>query len=217
MIKDKKMKKMVTIAATVMTLLLSFSAMAMPLAYVEGVHYSPTAQRLATSDENVIEVVELFSYSCPHCFRLDPMVTEWKKSLPENVKFVHVPAIFRDSWLQLAKVFYAAEATGDLETLHSLLFNAIHVEKRRLTTEDQLLDFVAEQGIDRDSFEKAMNSFSVKSKVKKALVMSQTSGITGVPSMIVNGKYRTDAPAAGSMEDMLKVVDFLIEKEASAQ
>jgi protein dithiol oxidoreductase (disulfide-forming) len=217
MIKDKKMKKMVTVASTMMALLLSFSAMAMPLAYVEGVHYHPTAQRLATSDQNVIEVVELFSYSCPHCFRLDPMVTEWKKSLPENVKFVHVPAIFRDSWLQLAKVFYAAEATGDLEKLHGLLFNAIHVEKSRLTTEDQLLDFVAEQGIDRDGFEKAMNSFSVKSKVKKALVMSQTSGITGVPSMIVNGKYRTDAPAAGSMEDMLKVVDFLIEKEAAAQ
>lgn len=211
------MKKMVTAVSAVAGLLLSFTTMAMPLAFVEGVHYHPTAQRLATSDEKVIEVVELFSYSCPHCFRLDPLVTEWKKSLPENVKFVAVPAIFRDSWLQLAKVFYAAEATGDLAKLHSVIFNAIHVEKRRLTTEEQLLDFVAEQGIDRDTFEKAMNSFSVKSKVKKALVMSQTSGITGVPSMVVNGKYRTDAPAAGSMEDMLKAVDFLIEQESAAQ
>jgi thiol:disulfide interchange protein DsbA len=96
--------------------------------------------------------------------------------------------------------------------LHPKLFSAIHVEKRRLTTEKQLLDFVEEQGVDRENFAKTMNSFSVKSKVKKALVMSQTSGITGVPSMVVNGKYRTDAPAAGSMEDMLKVVDFLIEQ-----
>lgn len=211
------MKKMMTAASTILALLFSFTAMAMPVAFVEGVHYQPTAQRLATSDENIIEVVELFSYSCPHCFRLDPQVMEWKKTLPDNVKFVHVPAIFHDSWLQLAKVFYAAEATGDLEKLHGLLFNAIHVEKRRLTTEDQLLDFVAEQGIDREGFKKAMNSFSVKSKVKKALVMSQTSGITGVPAMVVNGKYRTDAPSAGSMEDMLKAVDFLIEQEAKAQ
>lgn len=179
------MKKLLTVASTIMALSISYNAMATPLAYVEGVHYQPTAQRMATSGEQLIEVVEMFSYSCPHCFSLEPQVMEWKKTLPENVKFVRVPAIFRDSWLQLAKVFYAAEATGDLEKLHGLLFNAIHVEKRRLTTEGQLLDFVAEQGIDRDSFEKAMNSFTVKSKVKQALVMSQASGITGVPSMIV--------------------------------
>lgn len=194
--------------------LMATTAIAMPLAFVEGVHYAPTTQRMATTDENMIEVVELFSYSCPHCFSLDPQVQEWKKTLPENVKFVHVPAIFRDSWLQLAKVFYAAEATGDLEKLHPLLFNAIHVEKRKLNTEKQLLDFVAEQGIDRDTFVKAMNSFAVNGKVKKALVMSQTSGITGVPAMVVNGKYRTDAPLAGSMEDMLKVTDFLIQQES---
>lgn len=196
----------------IMLMLLPVSVMALPLNYVEGTHYFPTAQRLATTDENVVEVVELFSYTCPHCFRLEPMVQEWKKTLPENVKFVQVPAIFRDSWLQLAKVFYAAEVTGDLEKLHPLLFNAIQVEKRRLSSEEQLLDFVAEQGIDRESFAKTMNSFAVKTKVKKALVMSQASGVTGVPAMIVNGQYRSDAPAAGSMDELLDVIDFLIEQ-----
>jgi thiol:disulfide interchange protein DsbA len=210
------MKILMTMTASILAMIISFSATAMPLAFVEGVHYKPTAQRMATSDAQVIEVVELFSYSCPHCFKLDPQIEKWKETLPENVKFIQVPAIFRDSWLQLARVFYAAETTGDLATLHSKLFNAIHVEKRRLTTEEQLLDFVAEQNIDRDSFEKIMNSFGVKSKVKKALVMSQTSGITGVPAMIVNGKYRTDAPLAGSMQEMLNAVDFLIEQESTA-
>jgi thiol:disulfide interchange protein DsbA len=194
---------------------LSTSALAMPMAYVEGTHYQPTAQLIATSDKNVVEVIELFSYSCPHCFRLDPQVQEWKKTLPENVKFTHVPAIFRDSWLQLAKLYYAAEATGDLPRLHPIVFNAIHVEKKRLNTEKEILDFVEEQGIDRAMFEKTMNSFSVQGKVKKALVISQTSGITGVPAMVINGKYRTDAPAAGSMEDMLKVTDFLIQQESN--
>lgn len=204
------MKKLINALFLLGASLLSLLVMATPLAYVDGTHYQSTAQRIATSDENVVEVYELFSYSCPHCFSLDPQIDEWKKTLPENVKFTRVPAIFRDSWLQLAKLFYAAEATGDLERLHPIVFNAIHVEKKRLNTEDEILDFIAEQGVDREMFAKMMNSFTVQSKVKKALVISQTSGITGVPAMIVNGQYRTDAPAAGSMQDMLKVVDFLI-------
>ena len=209
------MKRMIKAVLLLSASLLPIPSMAMPEAFIEGVHYTSTAKLLATSDENIVEVIELFSYSCPHCFRLDPQVMEWKKTLPDNVKFVPVPAIFRDSWMELAKVFYTAEVTGDLEKLHPLLFNAIHVEKRRLQTEEQLLDFVAEQGIDRTSFKKTMNSFTVKSKVKKALVMSQTSGITGVPAMVINGKYRTDAPAAGGMKEMLNVVDFLIQKESN--
>ncbi|HET8807931.1 MAG TPA: thiol:disulfide interchange protein DsbA/DsbL [Methylophaga sp.] len=184
--------------------------------YQLGKHYAETGKQMPRNDNSQkVQVVELFSYSCPHCFRLDPQVSEWKETLPDNVEFKLVPAIFRDSWLQLARVFYAAEQTGDLEMLHPKLFNAIHVEKRRLTTEDELLDFVEEQGIDREAFAKQMNSFTVQTQVKKALVMSQTSGITGVPAMIVDGKYRTDAPQAGSLEDMLNVVDHLIEKAAA--
>ncbi len=209
------MKKMIKAILILGASLLPLAGMTTPLAYVEGVHYKPTAQRIATSDEKVVEVIELFSYSCPHCFNLDPQVHEWEKTLPANVTFSRVPAIFRDSWLQLARVFYTAEATGDLEKLHLVIFNAIHVEKRRLETEEQLLDFVAEQGIDRDMFAKTMNSFSVQGKVKKALLLSQTSGITGVPSMIVNGKYIVDAPMAGGMPEMLKVVDFLIQQESN--
>jgi thiol:disulfide interchange protein DsbA len=209
------MKNMIKAILILCTSLLPLAGMATPLAYVEGVHYKTTAQRIATSDEKVVEVMELFSYSCPHCFNLDPQVHEWAKALPENVTFSRVPAIFRDSWLQLARVFYTAEATGDLEKLHSVIFNAIHLEKRRLETEEQLLDFVTEQGIERDMFAKTMNSFSIKGKVKKALLLSQTSGITGVPSMIVNGKYIVDAPMAGGMPEMLKVVDFLVQQESN--
>ncbi|RKZ78186.1 MAG: thiol:disulfide interchange protein DsbA/DsbL, partial [Gammaproteobacteria bacterium] len=164
------MKKIIKTALIWAVMLLPIAAIAMPLAYVEGVHYKPTAKRLATSDKDIVEVVEMFSYSCPHCFRFEPQVMEWKKTLPENVKFVQVPAIFRDSWLQLAKVYYTAEKMGELEKLQPLIFNAIHVDKRRLQTEDQLLDFVAEQGIDREVFAKEMKSMSVTRKVKEALL-----------------------------------------------
>ncbi|MFW5447891.1 MAG: thiol:disulfide interchange protein DsbA/DsbL, partial [Methylophagaceae bacterium] len=164
------MKKMITAAALLLgATLLPISAMAMPEAYIAGVHYKSTASLLATSTEEKVEVIEMFSYACPHCYDLDPLIEEWKQTLPENVVFVAVPAIFRDSWLELAKLFYTAEATGDLDTLHPLIFKAIHEEKRRMVTEDDMLDFVADQGIDRESFEKMMNSFAVKGKVKKAL------------------------------------------------
>ena len=209
------MNKMVKAALFLAASIVPLTSMAMPEAFIDGVHYKATPTRLATSDDNKIEVIELFSYSCPHCFKLEPEVKKWKESLAENVSFIQVPAIFRDSWMQLARIFYAAEATGDLETLHPLIFNAIHVEKRRLQTEEQLLDFVAEQGIDRDGFEKMMNSMTVRLKVKKALVLSQKSGVTGVPSMIINGQYRTDAPLAGGMTEMLNTVDFLIQKQAN--
>lgn len=184
--------------------------------YQLGQHYAEAGKQMPRNDNSEkVQVVELFSYSCPHCFRLDAQVMQWKQTLPDNVEFQLVPAIFRDSWLQLARVFYAAEQSGDLEMLHPKLFHAIHVEKRRLNSEDELLDFVAEQGIDREDFAKRMDSFAVQTKVKKALVMSQTSGITGVPAMVVDGKYRTDAPQAGSLEDMLDVVDHLVAKAAT--
>lgn len=209
------MKKMIKAALLLSASLLPLSSMAMPEAFIDGVHYNATPTRLATSDDTKIEVIELFSYSCPHCFQLDPLVQEWKETLPENVTFTHVPAIFRDSWLQLARVFYAAQATGDLEKLHPLLFNAIHVEKRQLQTEEQLLDFIAEQDIDRDAFAKVMKSPFVVAKVNTALILSQTSGITGVPAMVVNGQYRTNAVIAGGKAELLDVVDFLIQKESN--
>lgn len=208
------MKKIITAALFVGATLLPLSGYSMPEAFIAGVHYKSTASLLATRSEEKIEVVEMFSYACPHCFSLDPLVEEWKKTLPENVEFIAVPAIFRDSWLELAKLFYTAEATGDLATLHPLIFNAIHVEKRRMVTEDDMLDFVADQGIDREEFAKMMDSFSVKGKVKKALMMSQLSGITGVPAMIVNGKYISTGPMAGGHPNLLKAVDFLVQKES---
>lgn len=206
-------------------LLMSTTALLLPLTaiaadYQQGEQFEATSKRMAKNPSDNIVVMEMFSYSCPHCFRLDPITAEWKETLPENVTYMKVPAIFRDSWLQLARVYYAAEVTGDSDTLHSAIFHAIHADQsspiyratRPSPTEEELLDFVAAQGIDRDAFEKTMSSFTVQRKVKEALLISQTSGISGVPAIIVNNQYHTDAPKAGSMEEMLEVVEYLIEK-----
>lgn len=196
-----------------LALFISWNAVAMPYSYVEDVHYKATKQRLATSTTEGVEVVELFFYGCPHCFNLELTVGDWKKDLPDDVKFSYVPAIFNDKWIPLAKAFYAAEAIGQLETIHPLIFDAIHLDNKRIYTEDAIIDFVAEQGIDRAEFEKAMKSFAVKTKVNKAKKMTVDSGIDGVPSLIVNGKYITGAQLAGGQEEIFDVVDFLVEQE----
>lgn len=206
------MKKMIT-AVLFSASLLPLNVTAMPEAFIAGVHYKTTASLLATSSDEKTEVIEMFSYACPHCFSLEPLVEVWQKTLSDDVIFVQVPAIFRDSWLELAKLYYTAEATGDLEKLHPLIFDAIHVKKRRMITEKDMLGFVADNGIDREQFAKVMKSFGVTSKVNKALVMSRVSGITGVPSMIVNGKYISDVPMAGDQAKLLNAVDFLIQKK----
>jgi len=192
---------------------ISLASFAMPLAYVEDVHYKKTEQLLATNSQDKIEVVEMFFYGCPHCFNLESTVEEWKKDLPDNVSFRYVPAVFKDTWAPLAKAYYAMEKMDLLEKLHAPLFEAIHFEQRRIYTEEAIADFVAEHGVDRDDFMNAMNSFAVKTAVNKAKKMTDASGISGVPALIVNGKYMTGAALAGGEEEIFEIVDFLIQGE----
>lgn len=155
-----------------------------------------------------IEVVEAFSYLCPHCFNLDPVLAQWVKRLPKDVTFRRMPVAFRDSWVPLAKAYFAAEALGVTDKLHGEIFNALHVQNLRLTDERILLDWVAKQGVDRQRFADAYASFAVQSKVQRAQQMTRAYGVEGVPALIVDGKYL--ASVTGTQEEMLKVVDQLI-------
>ena len=196
-----------------LVLVLSFSAMlaiALPAAYMDDVHYKTNIERLAVSNDKSIEVLELFMYTCPHCYHLEPEVDDWKSSMDDNVNFVQVPAVFSPRQVPFARAFYAAEALGYSEKLHSLFFEAIHEDGIALSTETQILDYVASQGIKRQNFEKMMKSFTVKTKVKKAAAITKKSGITGVPAFVINGQYHTSVPMAGGVEELFSVVDFLI-------
>jgi thiol:disulfide interchange protein DsbA len=208
------MKKMIKTLLLVMLSFSSMLAMAVPAAYIEGQHYKINTQRLAVSDNNTAEVVELFMYTCPHCYHLEPEVEDWKKSIDDKVNFVQVPAVFSPKQIPLATAFYAAEALGVSEKLHPLLFEAIHEDGLHLATQTQILNYVASQGIDRASFEKMMTSFAVKTKVKKAAALTKMSGIDGVPAFVVNGQYHTSGPLAGSVEAIFEVVDFLVDQSA---
>ncbi len=171
-------------------------------------------QPTATGDK--IEVVELFWYGCPHCFRLEPSIKRWLESKPADVEYVRIPAILPPAWELLARAYYVAEALGKVEEIHDPLFNAIHAERQRIGTQDALADFFAAHGVDRDTFDKTFRSFSVETKIKRAKLMSERYGINGVPAIIVNGKYRTSGSLAGSNANMLRVVDQLIAQERKA-
>ena len=164
----------------------------------------------ATTDPKRVEVLELFYYGCPHCFELEPTIVAWAKKLPKTAYFRRMPAIFNDSWAPMAKAFYAAEALGVTEKLHSAMFNAIHLQGTNLNSKETLVKFVAAQGVDGAKFGAAYDSFGVQSKVAEARQLTSAYGITGVPSVIVDGKYRTASNMVGGHEKVPAALDELI-------
>jgi thiol:disulfide interchange protein DsbA len=180
----------------------------------EGIEYKTVSPRVDNQiDDKQTEVVELFWYGCPHCFHFEPELLNWLKHKPKNVNFVRIPAVFNPGWRLHAQAFYTAKVLGVLDKIHEPLFNAIHLKGKRMASADELADFFAEHGVKKKDFFAAFNSFAVDADVRRAEDLTQRYGIDGVPSLIVDGKYRTSASLAGSNEKMLEVVNYLIAKE----
>lgn len=165
-----------------------------------------------TTDPARIEVVEMFWYGCPHCFQLEPLIEEWQAKQPEDVNFVRVPAVLSPRWELLARAWYTAELLGVTDRIHKALFDEIHVKRNRINSEPALRTFFVQQGVKGEDFDNTFNSFGVAAKVNRARQLTANYGIRGVPSMIVEGRYRTSATEAGSHERMLEVVDYLVEQ-----
>ena len=163
-----------------------------------------------------IEVVELFWYGCPHCYAFEPKVNPWAEKLPSDVNFVRIPAMFGGAWDVHGQLFLTLEAMGVESKVHSAVFEAIQVEKKRLTTPEEMAEFVTTQGIDKDKFLATYNSFAIKGQINKARELAKKYEISGVPTMIVNGKYRFDVGSAGGAEQALQLADKLIDKERAA-
>lgn len=198
-------------------LLLVFSAnTAFAANFQEGESFHRIVPAQPTSTEGKIEVVELFSYACSHCHRFEPHIERWLKTLSDDVVFVRMPAIFNDRLEMYARAFYAAEALGELDKLHQPFFDAIHLQKRAMNNQASIIALAAENGIDQAAFEKAFRSFSVDSKVRRAKELGRRYAITSTPSMVVNGKYRSDPGITGGFRGLLKVVDHLVEKEQTS-
>ena len=197
-----------------LALLLPLSLQAAPPeAYVEGTHYMRLPEAVRTADPKRIEVAEVFWYGCIHCFHFDPLLEKWRKDAPKDVDFHRSPAMWNKPMAIHAQAFYAAQVLGVLDKMHEPLFKALNEERQRLDTEDDLAAFFAAHGVADADFRKAFNSFGVQASVKQADARARSWRVTGTPEIIVNGKYSISARTAGSPENMLKVADFLIEKE----
>lgn len=191
----------------------SLGLVALPAAYAAlrpGRDYELVEFPQPTLDPKRVEVLELFFYGCPHCFDLEPMLNKWVATLPRHAYFRRMPAIFNDGWVPLAKAYFAAEALGVVEKLHGEIFNAIHLQGMNLNNRDTLLRLVAARGVDAKKFAQAYDSFGVQAKVQQAREQTSAYGIQGVPSLIVDGKYRTSSSLTGSHEKLFPVLDELI-------
>ncbi len=184
--------------------------------YVAGKHYRPVTPPQPVATPGKIEVLEVFWYGCPHCYDFEPYLERWRSAAPADVELRRLPAVFRKDWQVHAQAYYAAEALGVLDRVHATLFKALHQEKRRLNDEASLSEFFAEHGVKPEDFSGAFNSFAVAGKVQQAMQLVPRYGINGVPAVVINGKYQTSASMAGSYDEILKVIDYLIDLERKA-
>ncbi len=194
-------------------LFLSFTS----LSQAESLGYQTLSPAQPTQNKDKIEVIEFFWYGCPHCYHFEPVLEKWLKTKPANVEFIRQPAIFSSLWGKHAKAYFVAEALGVVDKVHADFFDAIQNKKQKLTSEDELAKFFVAHGVDEAKFREAYNSFLVDSKLRQAKAMAPRYGITGVPAIIINGKYKTNGPLAKSQENMIKVMNQLIQQEAQAK
>jgi protein dithiol oxidoreductase (disulfide-forming) len=182
--------------------------------FLEGVEYARVRPQPVETGSKV-EVREFFWYGCSHCFALEPFLEKWLKTLPKNAQFVRTPGVFNERWAVHARTYYAFEALGITEKMHYPLFQALHVDKRPLFDADSIAAFVAEKGGDRKAFLDAYNSFGMQANVNRAIQAGSSVGLESVPTLIVDGKYMTNANIAGGYDRVPKVLDFLIKMAAA--
>lgn len=194
-----------------------------------GKQYTELRTAQPVSVPGKIEVVEVFWYGCPACNMFEGVLKPWAEKLPEDVHFVQVPAQFNEVLNLHARLYYTLEVLKVEAKVHEAVFAGIHEKKdprvtpardgRQVTlpTPEQLADFVAEQGVDKALFLKTYDSFAVRNRLAKADKLVRSYQITGVPELVVNGKYRIELQKAGGFEQMLQIADFLIKKERATQ
>lgn len=170
---------------------MSLAAAAQPAAATEGKEYLRLKAPQPVETGKKIEVIEFFSYGCPHCGELEPFLQPWVKALPADVQFRRVPVIFQDRWLPLAKAYYTLDALGEEARLTPELFSALHAKGLSLWQDKVFFDWAASQGLDRKKVEDMYSSFAIAGKVNRARATAQAYQIQQVPMLAVDGKFVT--------------------------
>jgi len=187
--------------------------------WVAGSDYLVLDPPVPTSTGNKIEVVEVFSYACPHCAHFQPYIEELKSKLPASAQFVLLPAVFNAAWEPFARAFYTAQALGLVDKTHQALFDALHRDHLPLGSIDALAKFYAGYGADAATFLSTANSFVIEAKMAHGNELVRDYHIEGTPTLVVNGKYRVAMNSERSIgpAEAIKLTLYLVQQEEQAK
>jgi thiol:disulfide interchange protein DsbA len=206
--------------AALLALLMPIAALAQPMAagFREGVDYYTLPKPVAPFGKGPkMEVAEVFSYACIHCFHFQPLVNAYKKTMAKDVRWEYVPAAFGGPFDTMGRAYFAAQQLGVQEKTHDAVFAGIfEQQKLKQGTPDEVADLYAGLGVDRAKFMAALRGEAVAARFQQARGFAMATGVEATPTLIVNGKYRVLGRQETGMEGMLKTADFLLAKDRAA-
>ncbi len=183
--------------------------------FIEGQHYKVLSTELPTiAPAGQVEVAELFWYGCPHCYHLEPSMKAYIKEKAANVFFRQIPATLNPNWTVQAKAYYMGQIldSDGSKNIHDAIFAAIHEQRRKLNDDAAMERFFVSQGFTEEAVKKVAASMEVQAQVKTATDYSNVSKATGVPTLIVAGKYLTSPTMAQGSAKLKRLLKFLAEK-----
>jgi thiol:disulfide interchange protein DsbA len=195
------------------TALSTTGILAMPTATHAAERYKSIDPPLNTASAESVEVLEFFWLGCPHCYSLEPNMLAWEANMPTNVSFVREAPPLNSSWEQHSRGFYAAQLMGQENAFVEAMFTAIHQNKKRMRSPSDIAELASGLGMDEGKFLKTMKSFAVQTKMNRSIQLARGAGITGVPSIMINGKYLTSASLAGGNAGIIDVINETIAVE----
>lgn len=191
--------------------LVLFTSITSHAQYVEGKHYIPLTEKQQFTLSRQPEVVEFFYYGCPFCNRIHPMVKKWLKTKPKGVDFHYLPAYYSPNTRWSVQLYQVAFLLKKHLELQGKIFDKY--SSKKLKTQQDIYDLFASVGVDQATVDKTYASFALKNLTKKSKDLTEKSGIEGVPSFIVKGKYRVSPTTAGGMEETFDVINYLLRKK----
>ena len=206
--------KVPLLALAIWALLATLPALSLEAEFEEGAHYHMIVPPIPVeSGPDEVVVLELFWYGCPHCYNFERLLDDWKQNKADHVKFIRMPVALNRSWVPHARMYYALEKIGEEDRMHPLIFEAMHVQGRHLRDVTSMSRFLSQHGVDTEAFENAYGSSYVDEKMQHAGQFVRAAQASSVPTMVINGKYRSTASAAGGYDLLLRLTDDLVQRE----
>lgn len=203
----------ITLPRLILTLILTVTGLAfLPTTQAQDNGRYKTLKKTQPSETaGRVEVLEFFAYTCPHCKAMEPLVSRWAETLPEDVTLLRVPVAFNSNMVDLQKLYYTLENLDRLD-LHREVFTAIHDENKQIFNESAIIDWAAEQGLDRQNFADIFGSFGIQSRVTRANELTKNYEVDGTPTLAVGGKYVTSPTLTNSYAGTIEEADSLIDR-----